>query len=72
MGVWMELLEPQLSVTFSAISQLSVYLADHRSQLSVENRVISQLTVTILTDSQLSVKLHSDPLLGIEIYFCLS
>lgn len=65
------------SVKFSAISLLLVEVsvhfqpspnfADLGSQLSVEKRVISQLTVQMLANSQLAVKLYPGPL-QISVY----
>ena len=52
-----------ISKNFSPFCLLPVNCADLRSQLiSVEKRVISQLKVKILTNSQVSAKPHPDPL----------
>ena len=55
----MAVLESQLSFKFLAISQLSVNSVDLISQLSVRKRVITQLAIKILTNSQLSVIKHN-------------
>ena len=72
----MAVLESQLSVQFSAISQRSVKISTHclvvtkfcrsQFQLSVKKRVISEIAVEVLTNSQQSVKPHPDPLFALE------
>lgn len=67
----MLVLESQLSAEFSAIYHLSVKIPAHssaiskseRSQISAisQKRVVSQVTVKILTNSQLSVQIHPAP-----------
>lgn len=70
---WMAVLEYQLSAQFLIISRLSVNIWVHFSVIRwfsqiwdlsylLKNRVISQLTVTILSNSQLLLEPHPDPL----------
>ena len=68
---WYEVLESQVSEKLSArYSAISNFCRSQITAVSWNNKcVISQLTVTILTNSQLSVNTHSDPQINSDKFF---